>query len=403
MQSALPGLKVLDLTSGIAGPFCAKIMAGLGAQVVKVERPWGGDPSRHIGPFLRDIPHCETSALFHDLNGGKRSVTLDIKSAAGAGIVRALAAWADILVESFRPGVMQRLGFGFERLRTLNPRLTVVSLSNFGQTGPYRDYLGFDMLFYGMGGEMYATGLPERTPIRLANYVTQYQAGSTAAAAGLMAWYGVRRGAPGQQVDLSIFESQAHSPERRIQYLLGYAYNRTVPARRDQVWAIYPTGIYPCKDGFLEIFGGGPQFFPRTCRMIGRPDLIQDKRFNSPQGLVDVERKDEFDTIFLPWVIERTRDECMAAAQRESVYAAPIFTPEDVYHDRHFKFRGFFVDVEHPAIGRVRVPGPPAKLTATPWQALRAPLLGEHTEAVLTGWLGYSKAELYHLRQAGAI
>ncbi len=403
MDTALSGVTVLDLTFGIAGPFCTKTMAGLGAQVIKVERPWGGDPARHAGPFLHDLPDLETSALFLDLNGGKRSLTVDIKSAAGTGIVRALASQAGILVENFKPGTMDRLGLGFAALHALNPKLTQVSVTNFGQTGPYRDYAGADMLFYGMGGEMYSTGLPDRTPIRLGNYVMQAQAGSLAAAAGLMAWYGVRRGAPGQQVDLSIFEAAAHSADRRIQYLLGYAYNGTNPTRRDSIWSIYPTGVYPCKDGFMEIFGGGLQFFSRTCRMIGMPELITDERFAKPADLVDPARKDEFDAIFLPWVVERTRAECMDAAQRESVYAAPIFTPEDVFHDRHFWERGYFVDVDHPRAGRLRSPGAPAKMSATPWRPAPAPLLGADTEAVLSGRLGYSKAELARLRQSGVI
>ncbi|MEE9284208.1 MAG: CoA transferase [Dehalococcoidia bacterium] len=403
MNAALSDVAVLDLTAGIAGPFCTKLLAGLGAEVIKIERPWGGDPARHVGPFLRDMPDGETSALFLDLNGGKKSVTLNLRSTPGAAIARELAAQADILVESFRPGAMERLGLGYSRIHAMNPSLTYTSLSNFGQTGPYRDYKGSDILFYGTGGEMYSTGLPDRSPIRLANYIVQYQAGNLAAAAALMDFQGVRRGGSGQRLDVSIYESAVSSVDRRFQYLVGYAYNRSIPNRSDNNWASYPTGVYPCKDGFIDIFGGGRQFFPRTCRMIGRPELVEDPRFASDADLIDPQRKDEFDAIFLPWAIEHTRAECLEAAQQANVYAAPMFTPEDVFHDSHYRERDYFVTISHPVVGELRCPGAPAKFSGTPWSSAPAPLLGEHTQEILAGRLGYSSRQLAVLRQAQVI
>lgn len=403
MNASLADVTVLDLTSGIAGPFCAKLLAGLGAEVIKIERPWGGDPTRQVGPFLRDEPHAETSAIFLDLNGGKKSVTLNLRSTPGAAIARELATGADMLIESFTPGAMERLGLGYDRVRGSNPRLTYVSISNFGQNGPYRDYKGSDIVFFGMGGEMFSTGLPDRSPIRLANYIVQHQAGNLAAAAALMDFQGSSRGGAGQRLDISIYESAASSVDRRFQYLLGYAYNHAIPNRSDNIWAAYPTGVYPCKDGFIDIFGGGRQFFPRTCRMIGRPELVEDPRFASDADLIDSGRKDEFDAIFLSWSIDHTRAECLEAAQRANVYAAPMLTPEDVFHDAHYRERGFFVEVQHPIVGTIGIPGAPAIFSETPWTASPAPLLGEHTPEILSGRLGYSSRELSRLRQADVI
>jgi crotonobetainyl-CoA:carnitine CoA-transferase CaiB-like acyl-CoA transferase len=399
---ALSGLTVLDLTWGIAGPFCSKILAGLGAEVVKVERPGAGDLSRWTGPFASDPPSLETSVLHLDLNQGKKSLTLDLASATGASIVKSLAACADIFLESFHPGVARRFGLDDAVIRRVNPRIICLSLSNFGQDGPYRDFKMTDMLFFGGAGEMNSTGLPERPPIRLGNYTQQYQAGNMAAAAALIAWYGGRNGGDGRSIDMSIYDTAASSVDRRMQYMASYAYTGRPGTRRDSVYAHYPTGNYPCKDGFYDIFGG-PQFFKRILDMMGMPEVASDLRFSTPKDMVDAGRKDEFDAIFLPWVTQRTMRELLKLTQEYSVYAAPIFTPKEVYEDDHLKARRFFVEVEHPVVGRAMLPGEPAKMSATPYQVRPAPLLGQHNEEILVGMLGYSHSDMIALRQAGVI
>ena len=399
---SLSGITVLDLTWGIAGPFCSKILAGLGAEVIKVERPGAGDPSRSRGPFAGDQPSLETSVLHLDLNQGKKSLTLNLKSSVGAGVVKSLAADADILLESFHPGVAHHFGLDFDAIRQVNPHLTYLSLSNFGQDGPYRDLKMTDMLFFGGGGEMNATGMPERTPIRLANYTQQYQAGNMAAAAALIAWYGLRHGGNGQYIDMAIYETAASSVDRRMQYMASYAYTGRPGVRRDSIYSHYPTGTYPCKDGFYDIFGG-PQFFGRILDMMGMPELAKDPRFSTPKDLVDVVRKDEFDAIFLPWVTQRTMRELLKLSQEYGVFAAPIFTPKDVYEDDHMKARRFFVEVEHPVVGKALLPGEPAKMSATPYQVHPAPLLGQHNEEILIGKLGYGRLDMVALHKAGVI
>lgn len=404
MEQALSDVTVLDLSLGVAGPFCTKVMACLGAEVIKIEPPDGGDPTRHLGPFLRDDPNPEASGLFLHLNTGKKSVTLDVATPTGAAIARRLAATADIVVESWAdPGSAQRLGLGYGALELLNPRLVYTSVTDFGRTGPYASYLATDIILYAMGGEMCSTGRPEGTPVRLAEDVMAYQAGNAAAAVTLMALYGARQTGQGQQIDISAFETAVSSVDRRIQYLMSYIYTGKVTTRADNEWSIYPVGIYPCKDGFFDVYGGGPGNFPRVCNMIGMPELLRDPRFSHPMDLIDPQRKDEFDAIFLPWVIDRTRDECMAAARAAKVYAAPICTPGDVFKDPHFAFREYFADVEHSVTGHLLYPGAPGKMSETPWQTRPAPLLGQHNLEVLGERLGYDRDDLVGLRRAGVI
>ncbi len=403
MNEALSGVTVLELSTGVAGPFCTKILACLGAEVVKIEPPGAGDPSRRVGPFPNDEPHPEASALFLHLNTGKKSVTLDLDSPSGAALIRKLATSVDILVESFSSRAAEHMGLVYRRLREANPKLVHVSVTDFGNDGPYSAYRATDLVLYAMGGEMYGTGKPERPPIRLADYVMQYQAGNTAAAAALMTFYGAAATGNGQHIDISTFETAVSSVDRRLQYLMGYIYTGAITRREDNEWSIYPIGVYPCKDGFFDVHGGGPVNFPRACAMIGMPELVNDPRFSTQMDLIDPERKDEFDTIFLPWLVDRTREECMEAARKAKLYAAPIYTPEDVMNDPHFAFRESFTNVPHPVAGSMRYPGPPAKLTATPWRTERAPLLGEHNLEVLVDRLGLSRTELVQMRHAGTI
>lgn len=403
-NQALAEVRVLDLTQAIAGPYATKLMADLGADVLKIERPDLGDPARRAGPFLRDEPHPERSGLFLHLNTNKRGITLDLRSVFGREVVRELARDADILIESFRPGTMDRLGLDYATLSAINPNLTYTSVSNFGQTGPYRDWKGSDIVFYAMGGSMHSTGMPEREPLKLAGTVCQFQAGNMAAAVTLMAFYGARYKGIGQYIDISIFETQAGSVDRRLQYLVGYAYAGYITSREDNVSGTsFPSGVYPCKDGFFDVSGGG-QFFSRACQMIGRPELAEDPRFSTPAARQDPSSKEAFEAIFRPWVLARTKRECMQAGQEAKVYCGAIFTPEDVVQDPHFREREYFVEVFHPETGVLLYPGAPYKLSQTPWAIRRpAPLLGEHNEAVYCGRFGYSLEELAMLRAEGLI
>ena len=203
----LSDIRIIDLTHGISGPYCTKILADFGADVIKIEKPTSGDYARHIGPYPKDEEHIEKSGLFLYLNTNKKGITLDLNNPKGVEALKKLVADADILIESFKPGVMDRLGIGYEVLKSINPELVMTSISNFGQTGPYKDYLVSELILYAMGSSMNRTGLDYRYPLKLGGSHVQYQAGNNAAMATLFAWYGKKyKGIGGQQLDVSIFE-----------------------------------------------------------------------------------------------------------------------------------------------------------------------------------------------------
>jgi len=404
-DQALSDVKVLDLTWHIAGPYCTKLLADYGADVIKVERPGEGDPARRIGPFFHDDPDPEKSGLFLHLNTNKRGITLNLKSATGKKIVKELVRDVDILVESFSPRVMPALGLDYETLEQINPKLVMVSISSFGQTGPYRDFKASEIIEYAMGGEMYSTGTAGREPLKLGGNVIQYQAGTIAAVATMGALYGADLQEEGQHVDVSVMETQAGSADRRIIYLLGYACagvitTRWPPPREAVRMVILPQGVYPCKDGFINTLSL-PQWWPRYLHALGMPELKDDPRF---QNIFSAEAGMEFDAIWYSWLADHTKDELFETFLEAQIASAPVNSPEDLVNNPHLREREYFTEIDHPATGRVLYPGAPVRLTESPWQVRRpAPLLGQHNEEVYCDQLGYSSEELVKLRESGGI
>ncbi len=383
----LSDLRIIDLTQGIAGPYCTKLLADFGADVIKVERPGAGDFARSLGPFPGDVPHPEKSGLFLHLNTNKRSIVLDLKARQGAQVVQELARDADVLVESFRPGVMERLGLSYEVLSKINPNLVMTSLSNFGQTGPYRDYLASELTLFAMGGRMASSGLSDRYPLKLGGDHVQYQAGNVAAMSTLFAWWGAREaGIGGQQVDVSIFETQTGSINMRMRDLLLYQYTGERSRRRgDASIGGYPAGYYPCQDGYVTTGGGGVRW-PNTVALLGMPELLNDPRFAPPMGQLSLEGREEFEsTIWLPWLMERTKQQVVDECQAHGLLAAAVNTMAEVVdHNAHLDSRDYFVEVAHPVAGRFKYPGSPLYTPKGWWRIRRpAPLLGQHTQEVL--------------------
>ena len=400
---SLSDVRVLDFTHHLAGPYCAKLLADYGADVLKVERPGTGDPARRLGPFPNDAPHPEKSGHFLHLNTNKRGITLNLKSRAGAAIARRLCESADVALENFRPGTMERLGLGFETLSERNPKLVMTSISNFGQDGPYRDWRGSDAIFYAMGGEMYSTGLEEREPVKMADSLALYQAGAVGAVATMGALFAARRTGQPQRLDVSIFETQAGSIDRRMSALIAYAYTGETSGRRPmESTGGYPQGVFPCEDGYVEITGGGI-YFPRTVKMLGEPAFLDDPRWFADGAQLDPGLKAEFEAFFYPWVLSRTKQEVWAAAQAAGVLSAPINTMADLHADAVFAGRGAFAQAEHPAAGALRYPGRPFLMDKTPWSIRRpAPLLGQHTRETLAT-LGYDASDVAALRANGVV
>ena len=401
-SAPLVGVAVLDLTQGIAGPYATKLFSDLGADVLKIERPGAGDPSRRIGPFASDIPHPERGGTFLSLNTGKRSVTLNLKTATGRSILRRLAADADLVIENFRPGALGRMGLDAETLEGLNPRTSLVQISNFGQSGPYRDLESSDLLAYATGGVLQITGDPEREPVAIGLFAPLFLVGVVSAAFAFAAFMGARRHGEGERVDISIMDVLAASMDRGGVNLLAYRYSgmlRNVRLRELRTNAL-PRGVYPCKDGYVFV-NGNVQWWERFWRMLGRPELADDPHLRA--NLFNPEVGPEVDVYLYPWLLQRTKLEVMEQAQAVGFPVAAMNTMDDVFRDPHLRERGYFAVIDHPEAGELEYPGPPFRLFGTPGVMRRAPLLGEHTAEVLTGRLGYTRAEVSMLRQRNVV
>jgi crotonobetainyl-CoA:carnitine CoA-transferase CaiB-like acyl-CoA transferase len=405
----LDGVRVIDLTQCIAGPYCTKLFADYGAEVIKIEPPTTGDASRSMPPFWHDEPHLEGSGLFLHLNTNKKSVTLNLESNGGRDALRDLVRDADILVESFTPGTMTAWGLDYAALEAINPRLVMTSVSNFGQTGPYRDYKMTEITLYALGSTMQVTGMPDRPPLKLGLTVENVYAGMVSATATMGAFMGASLSGEGQYLDLALMEIQVGNQDRAVQGHMMYQYvggptgGWTRSGGGSQGRNILPVGVYPCADGYVQFFTLQP-LWDRVCKMIDREDLINDRYFTAPENFTgNAEVKAEFDAVLIEWLVQHTKREVMEKSQACGYMCGAINTMEDVFEDAHLSARGFFAEVEHPYAGKLKYPGAQFKMSETPWRAGRAPLLGEHTEAVLADVLGYSEAQIATLRAQGAI
>jgi len=402
VEQALSDMKVLDLTQHIAGPYATKLLADYGADVIKVEKPGEGDSSRRIGPFPGDIPDSEKSGLFLHLNTNKRSVTLDLNSATGQKIFKELAKKADVVVESFRPGVMASFGLDYPALEKVNPGLLMASFSNFGQTGPYRDFKASDLVLAGMGGSQSGSGVLEREPLKIANHVTQYLGGLYALSGILAAYFVAKWEGTGQYLDLSLYELLVSFGDMRSPSTMRYQLTGGVEARHPEgaVIAPYPPhATYPCKDGYVAWHALGR--WKEVCTMLHRPDMLTDPRYATPQARM--QNHEEVNTILLTWMMERTKKEIWDDPLAADVICSPCNTIEELFNDPQVNERGFWAEVEHQAVGKTTVPGRPFILHKSPWQLRRpAPLLGEHNAEVL-GELGYTREDMVKLRETGVI
>jgi crotonobetainyl-CoA:carnitine CoA-transferase CaiB-like acyl-CoA transferase len=407
-DAALSDLRVIDLSLGVAGPYCTKLLADCGAEVIKIEPP-AGDVSRRLGPFPEDLPHPEKSGLFLHLNTNKKSVTLDVATTSGVVILRKLLARADVLVESSPPGRMDELGIGYEQLRQDFPRLIYASITSFGQTGPYRDYGANSLVAMAMSSIMYNTGEPDREPLVTGTEPAGYFAGLQAFVGILAALVNRERNGPpeaGEHVDVSLVESAAAADEyNAAMYAFMGAIRRRFYSRH--VFG-YPMDILPSQDGHVVVIPGA-EGFPRPLMQEGvslmallleNPDLDQNPLFLRMQERYT--RWQELDELLLPWLTAHPSRQIVETAQELRMPFALVPTVADLLEDAHLAARGFFEEIEHPGNAKLRHAGAPFQMSETPWRTAPAPTLGQDNEAVL-GEAGYDRQDLGILRDRGVI
>jgi CoA:oxalate CoA-transferase len=398
-QQALDGISVLDIGEYVSGPYCARMLASFGAEVIKVEKPGKGDVARRMGPFPGDEPHPERSGAFLYLNTGKKSITLNLQTTTGLNIFKELVKTTDVLVENFQPGVMASLGLGYTTLENINPRLVMTSITGFGQSGPYRDYKMSSIVGYAMSGHQYINGEPDREPLQGAGPQPEYQGGLHGFFGTLTALYSREDTGQGQCVDVSIMECLTGFHQFTI---IRYTYGGEIKSRTGNRYESgYPITIYPCKDGHVALSASSVQQQELLCALIGKPEMTEDSRFIGP--LDRFANAEAYDALVMPWFRERTKEEIFHTCSQWRVPCAPVTSPGELLNDSHFREREFFVQVEHPEAGTLPYPGAPFRMSETPWQTGRAPLLGEHNEEIYCQRLGYSREDLVKLREGGCL
>jgi crotonobetainyl-CoA:carnitine CoA-transferase CaiB-like acyl-CoA transferase len=394
MSGAFAGLRFLDLSRLLPGPYCSLLFGDLGAEVIKVEEPGRGDYARRTPPFWGQ---SDIGAYFLLLNRNKKSVSIDLKADAGKAVFRRLARTADVLLESFRPGVMERLGLGWEALRAENPRLVYCALSGYGQDGPYRNLVGHDVNYMGYAGALSVTGPRDGPPLTPGVQVADLGGGALMAAFAIAAALHHRQASgQGQLVDVSMTDGVV---SWLIPHLAAFFATGRVPERgRERLnggWPCY--GVYETADGGHVTLGAlEPQFWANFCRLVERDDLRALQHAEGPErDRVATELRHLFRT--------RTRAAWVTLLHEADVCAGPVLELDEVVRDPQLAQRGLFTEVAHPKLGTVRQVAFPVRMSATPGRVeTPPPELGEHTDEVLHG-LGYDAAAIAALRRDGVI
>jgi formyl-CoA transferase len=392
----LADLVVIELGTLIAGPFCGQILADFGAEVIKVEDPGTGDPMRQWG---RSLPKGH-SPWWPVIGRNKKSVTVNLRAPEGQAIVRDLALKADVLVENFRPGTMEKWGLSYESLAAANPRLVMARVSGFGQTGPYATRAGYGLIGEAMGGLRAITGEPDRPPARAGVSIGDSLAATHAVMGILMALHVRQRTGRGQVIDAAIYESVLAMMENLVtEYdLTGYVRERSGAV----LPGIAPSNVYPTADGMILIGGNGDTVFARLCEAMGEPGLKDDPRYvdHASRGV----NQAELDERIGAWSRGFTSADLLALLETYGVPCGRVFRAPEMLEDPQYAAREAIVTVDHPVFGPVRMQNAFPKLSETPG-AVRwpGPALGEHTEAVLADKLGLSAERLAQLKAAGVV
>jgi len=395
-RGALFGLRVVEIGEMVAAPYCAKLLADLGADVVKIERPGGGDPARRRGPFPDDVAHAERSALFLYLNTSKRSVTLDLDDPAAGPLFRGLVAGADILVEDRAPGWLAERGLGHQALAADDPRLIVTSITPFGQTGPNRMHESRHLNLYHSAGHASPFQAPSADETRAApkagGYLGEYDAGLMAAVGTLAAVLGRELSGAGQHIDIS--KQEAMMALERV--TIGRFANEPDPFSGRG-----PGGLIRAKDGYIIINTLEPRQWEGLVEMMGRPEWTRAEWCQAPEQRT--QRMEEIQRHVGQWAADRTRDEIYHAAQAHGTPAGPVRNVAEVIAWNQAREREFFRELHHPEVGTLEYPTASYRYSETDWVGRAAPLLGEHNRELFGGALGYTSAQLSRFAQRGVI
>ena len=392
----LKGIKVLDFTRVLAGPYCTMILADLGAEVIKIEKLETGDDSRSFIPFIKN-----QSAYFININRGKKSIAINLKHPKGRKLAIELAKRADIIVENFRPGVMDRLGLGYEQIKKVNPRIIYASISLAGQTGPYRDRPGYDLIGQAMGGLMSITGWPYSPPTRVGTAIADILAGLNCCIAILAALRAREITNEGQRIDISLIDSVVSANEA---YNMMYLVEGKIPERIGNRYEfVYPYDSFKTKDGWIVMGVANDEVWRRLCEAMGKPNLVNDDRFDTNEKRV--RNHEELKRIIEEWTSKMVSQKVLDILMKYRVPCGPIYTIKDVCSDPHIaNARGMVVEIDQPEVGRMKIIGSPIKIQPCSCRVRSpAPMLGEHTREILKNWLKLSDTEINELITEGVI
>jgi len=398
----LAGIRVIDLADA-KGLYCTKLLADLGAEVVKVEPP-GGDPARAVPPFFKDDSHSEKSLYWFHYNTNKLSITLNLRTSAGIDLFEKLSLRSDIIVETFAPGVLDGLGIGWKKLSTANPRLILGSITPFGQQGPWKDHKATDLVGSALGGLLSTCGWPEKSPEQLGGHQAYHMASVQAAVGILMALYQRSRTQKGRHVDISM---HASIPVNLMVAVPVYEKTGRIMKREGDRHTDPANGIFPCKDGYID-FRLRLQRWDEFVQWLDDDHLAGEltaEEWKDPWFRQRPENLEKIDATFRNFLIRHTKKELYEEGQGKGFEVAPVNRIPEVAESAQLRARDYFVTVEHPELdATLEYLGPPFRMSATPWKiSNRAPLLGEHNEAIFQKELGLSPEELTGLKAAGVV
>jgi CoA:oxalate CoA-transferase len=395
-KEALSGIRVLDLTRVLAGPFCTMLLGDMGAEIIKIETPGEGDDARRYPPFIG-----RESAYFMNLNRNKKSLVLNLKRPKAREIFLKLVEKSDVVLENFRPGTMEKLGLGHDAIKSRNPDIVYACISGFGHTGPYRDLPGYDIIGQAMGGIMSITGWPDSPPTRTGTAIADVLAGLNACIGILAGLLSVKNGGTGQKVDIALVDSVVSAMETIIQI---YLVEDRIPQRTGNRYEfIYPYDTFKAKDGWVVIAVGNNKLWEVFCQAIDRTELLEDPAYQDNYDRVKAHK--QVRQIVEAWSQDKPVREIVDFMLAKKIPCGPIYSVKDVVEDQHIAgARRMIREIEHPIAGPVKVIGSPVNMSETPTEVkLPSPLLGQHSEAILMDVLKLTQEEVLRLKEDRAI